>query len=270
MENQLNIEMEKGLEQNEIDKCLNKIKNKIFVFSGKGGVGKSTVAVNMAASLAKDNYRVGLLDIDIHGPSIPKLLNIEKHSISTINGAMQPIQISENLKVISIGFLLEDSSTAIIWRGPRKIGLIKQFLKDVNWGELDYLIVDSPPGTGDEPLTICQLIPNANGAVIVTTPQDLAIIDVQKAVTFCNQLNIKVIGVIENMSGFMCPHCGNEIDIFKSGGGAKMAQNMSVPFLGKIPINADIVTSCDEGSPVVYKSDSMLAKTFKNIVDSIM
>lgn len=266
-----NKELDDFLERDALNNRLSKIKHKILIFSGKGGVGKSTVAVNLAAGLAKEGFKVGLLDIDIHGPSIPKLLNIENHKFSFKDETIQPINVSENLKAVSIGFLLEDNQTAVIWRGPRKMGIIKQFIKDVEWNDLDYLIVDSPPGTGDEPLTICQLIPDADGAIIVTTPQDLAIVDVQKAITFCRQLNMKILGVIENMSGFTCPNCGKVFNILKSGGGIDMANEMDVPFLGRIPIDPDIVISGDEGKPFTgLATTTPSAQAFKTIIDSIL
>lgn len=225
------------------------IRHKIIVLSGKGGVGKSTVAVNLAVSLSMEGQRVGLLDIDIHGPSVPRLLKLEGKQIQSDGSALVPVDFSENLKVMSIGFLLQERDAAVIWRGPMKYGVIKQFLKDVQWGELDYLIIDSPPGTGDEPLAVCQLIENPEGAIVVTTPQELAILDVRKSITFCKQLNVPVLGVIENMSGFLCPKCGELTEIFKRGGAERMATEMGVPFLGRIPIDPLVVAACDAGAP---------------------
>jgi len=238
----------------KIKKRLAMIRHKVLVLSGKGGVGKSTVAVNLAVALAAAGKKVGLLDIDIHGPSVPKLLGVEGFPLHGTEEALHPLEIGDNLRVMSIGFLLKDSDDAVIWRGPMKFNAIKQFLGDVEWGELDYLVVDSPPGTGDEPLTIAQLVGNADGAVIVTTPQDVAVIDVRKCISFCRQLSLPVIGVIENMSGFRCPHCGKTTEIFKSGGGKKMAEDMGVPFLGSIPIEPSIVSSSDEGKPHVINA----------------
>ena len=247
-----------------------RIKNKIMVLSGKGGVGKSTVAANLAVLLSMRGNRVGLLDIDIHGPSIPRLLNLESHQIRANGDVLLPVDFSENLKVLSIGFLLRERNDAVIWRGPMKYGVIKQFLKDVEWGELDYLVIDSPPGTGDEPLSVCQLIENPEGAIIVTTPQELALLDVRKSVIFCRELNVPVLGVIENMSGFACPKCGELTNIFKSGGAEQMAEEMGVPFLGCIPIDSDIGIACDEGTPhVVRYADSVTAKAFKSTIRSI-
>jgi ATP-binding protein involved in chromosome partitioning len=255
------------LEQDQIRLRMNQIKHKILILSGKGGVGKSTVAVNLAVSLALTGKKVGLLDIDIHGPSIPKILNLEGNNLQTAEDMILPIEMLDNLKVISMGFLLRGSSDAVIWRGPMKYQMIKQFLKDVLWGSLDFLIVDSPPGTGDEPLSIVQLLENANGAIIVTTPQEVALSDVRKCITFCRQLNLPVLGVLENMSGFICPKCGHKTDIFKSGGGEKMAEEMAVPFLGRIPIDPAIVEACDSGKPYIQQyKDSQAALTLKQSV----
>ena len=216
-------------EQEQIRNRLKQIKRQILILSGKGGVGKSTVAVNIAVSLALAGKKVGLLDIDIHGPSIPKILNLEGKTVQAAGDSILPIETAENLKVMSIGFLLRGSSDAVIWRGPMKYQMIKQFLKDVQWGNLDFLIVDSPPGTGDEPLSVVQLLENADGAIIVTTPQEVALSDVRKCITFCRNLGLPVLGVLENMSGFVCPKCGENSDIFKSGGGQKMSEKMNVP-----------------------------------------
>ena len=235
----------------KIQKRLSMIGHKVLVLSGKGGVGKSTVAVNLAVALAAAGKKVGLLDVDIHGPSVPKLLGVEGFPLHGTEESIHPLEIGDNLRVMSIGFLLKENDDAVIWRGPMKFGVIKQFLGDVEWGELDYLVVDSPPGTGDEPLTIAQLISDADGAVIVTTPQDVALIDVRKCINFCRQLSLHVLGVVENMSGFYCPHCGEKTEIFKGGGGRRMAEDMGVPFLGSIPIDPSIVSASDEGRPYV-------------------
>jgi len=240
-------------EQKDIRQRMGRIKHKILVLSGKGGVGKSTVAANLALSLAARGRKVGLLDVDIHGPSIPQLLGV-KASVAQLappggdHSLLKPVPASPNLTVMSIGFLLENRDAAVIWRGPMKHNVIKQFIKDVAWGDLDYLVIDSPPGTGDEPLSVVQLLENATGAVIVTTPQDLAISDVRKCVTFCRQLALPVLGVVENMSGFVCPGCGERVDIFKAGGGQKMAEEMSIPFLGCIPIEPCLVDAGDNGT----------------------
>lgn len=258
-------------EQEQIRKRVKQIKHQILVLSGKGGVGKSTVAVNLAVSLALSGKSVGLLDIDIHGPSIPKILNLESKAIQAVGDTILPVEMAENLKVMSIGFLLRASNDAVIWRGPMKYQMIKQFLKDVQWGNLDFLIVDSPPGTGDEPLSIVQLLENADGAIIVTTPQEVALSDVRKCITFCNNLRLPVLGVLENMSGFVCPKCGERTDVFKSGGGEIMANEMHVPFLGRIPIDPQIVEACDSGRPFVYHyNKSQTAKAFEKILNPIL
>jgi ATP-binding protein involved in chromosome partitioning len=234
---------------------MNNIAHKFLVLSGKGGVGKSTIAVNLAVWLSMQGKNVGLLDIDIHGPSTPKLLNLNNKGLQADGDKIKPLFYSDTLKIMSIGFLLQDETNAVIWRGPMKHNVIKQFVTDVSWGNLDYLIVDCPPGTGDEPLSIVQLLGNAVGAVIVTTPQQLSVIDVQKCITFCRQLNLPVLGVIENMSGFVCPHCNHKIDIFREGGGKKMAKDFNVPFLGSIPIDTGMVSACDAGHPFIYSNN---------------
>jgi Mrp family chromosome partitioning ATPase len=247
------------------------IAHKIMVLSGKGGVGKSTVAANLAVSLAAAGWRTGLLDIDIHGPSIPKLLGLEGALLTGPAEMLLPISFNENLKVMSIGFLLPDDREAVIWRGPMKHKLIKQFLAQVEWGALDYLIVDSPPGTGDEPLSIAQLVHSVDGAVVVTTPQEVALSDVRKCVTFCHRVRLPVIGVIENMSGFVCPECGARIALFKQGGGEALAREMGVPFLGKIPIDPQIVEAGDAGRPDLAPSvGGETARAFRRIVEHIL
>lgn len=239
------------LERQALARRMCQIGHKVLVLSGKGGVGKSTVAVNLAFSLANAGKRVGLLDIDIHGPSVPRLLGLGPSAIQGRSDAMRPVQYNDRLRVMSIGFLLPEPDDAVIWRGPLKMSIIKQFLKDVDWGELDYLLIDSPPGTGDEPLSICQLIPDADGAIIVTTPQEVALADVRKSISFCRTVAMPILGVIENMSGFVCPKCGEVTDIFKSGGGKQMALEMDVAFLGTIPIDARVVEASDAGRPCV-------------------
>ncbi|MEW6088186.1 MAG: Mrp/NBP35 family ATP-binding protein [bacterium] len=243
------IQQEERLKAN-----LAKIKNKFIVISGKGGVGKTTVSVNLAYGLAIEGYKVGVLDTDIHGPNVPKMMGIEKKRLIASESGIEPIKVLSNLKVISIALTTDDQDEPVIWRGPVKMGVINQFLSDVNWGELDYLIIDSPPGTGDEPLTVCQLIPDINGAIVVTTPQDVAILDSRKSVMFAKALKIPVIGIIENMSGFICPHCKEKTDLFKKGGGEKAAKDLNVPFLGSIPIEPEIVKLGDEGKPYIYFS----------------
>ena len=247
------------------------IRHKILVLSGKGGVGKSTVAVNLAFSLLLADRRVGLLDIDIHGPSIPKLLRLEGHSLAFTGGKIIPAGFGEKLKVVSIGFLTSGDGEAVIWRGPMKANLIRQFLADVQWGELDFLVIDSPPGTGDEPLSACQLIENPTGAVIVTTPQELAVADVRKSINFCSKLDMPVIGIVENMSGFICPHCGNETLLFKSGGGELLSHETGVPFLGRVPLDPELVDSCDSGRPYLsHYSKSSTAGAFEKAFRPIL
>ena len=246
------------------------IKHKIAVLSGKGGVGKSTVAVNLAFALSSAGYKVGLMDVDIHGPSIPTLLNLNNITIHSNNEEIIPVEF-ENLKVISIGFFLENNDDALIWRGPMKISVINQFLNDVKWGDLDFLIIDLPPGTGDEPLSIGQSFSNQDGAIIVTTPQEVAAADVRKSIDFCNKLGLSIFGLIENMSGFVCPKCNEITNIFGSDGGKYLASDFNIPLLGKIPIDPTIVSACDKGVPYIdaYK-DSKTANTIKQIIDSIL
>lgn len=251
------------------DETLGKIKHKLIVLSGKGGVGKSTVAVNLAVALGLAGKKVGLLDVDIHGPSVPKMLNLESFKLESDGFKLIPVVIG-NIKVISVGFLLNNPDDAVIWRGPMKAGVIKQFVEEVAWGELDYLVVDCPPGTGDEPLSVIQTLGNADGAVVVTTPQDIALADVRKSIQCCHQLNLPVLGVIENMSGFICPHCGESADIFKTGGGETMANDMSVPFLGRVPLEQHVVEAGDNGTPYVYTyAKTNAAKAFEAIVVKI-
>jgi ATP-binding protein involved in chromosome partitioning len=229
------------------------VKHVILVLSGKGGVGKSTVSTNLASALAAHGRQVGLLDLDIHGPNIPKMLGIEDQRPVVLENSMEPVHVTGNLSVMSMAFLLPDTSTPVIWRGPMKISVIRQFLSEVNWGALDYLVVDLPPGTGDEALSIIQLSPNVQGAVIVTTPQDVAVLDAIKAIKFIEKLDFPVIGIIENMSGMVCPHCGDTIDLFGRGGGEKAAQELGVPYLGSIPLDPAMVKAGDEGRPYVLR-----------------
>ena len=243
---------EEFLDRKVLTQRMRRIGRKLLVLSGKGGVGKSTVATNLAVALASAGKQVGLLDIDIHGPSVPKLLGLDGAPLEGTQESLSPVLYRDNFKVMSIGFLLRGRDDAVIWRGPMKHGVIKQFLKDVEWGDLDYLIVDVPPGTGDEPLSVIQLIGDADGAIVVTSPQEVALIDVRKAVDFCRKLSLPVLGVIENMSGFVCPKCGETTDILGAGGGEDMAKSVNVPFLGRIPIDPQIAVSGDAGKPYVY------------------
>jgi Mrp family chromosome partitioning ATPase len=246
------------------------IRHKLVVMSGKGGVGKSTVAANLAVSLALADNAVGLLDVDIHGPSIPKLMGLDGRGVTLCGSEIAPIEIGRNLKVMSIGFLLSSDRASVIWRGPMKHGVIRQFLKDVTWGPLDYLVIDSPPGTGDEPLSVAQLVGQPAGAVLVTTPQDLAVADVRRSVSFCEEVGLPVLGIIENMSGLVCPHCGGRIELFKSGGGESLAREMNVPFLGAVPIDPQIVECGDAGVPYSQRfSDSPATAAFAAILRQI-
>lgn len=252
-----------------LSNSLEKVRHKIVVLSGKGGVGKSTVATNLAFSFASSGRKVGLLDIDLHGPSIPTMLGIQDERMEVQNGMMIPVE-SRGLKIISIGFLLQDKGDPLIWRGPMKAKIIEQFIMDVEWGELDFLIVDCPPGTGDEPLSVVQTLGKIDGAVIVTTPQDIAIIDVRKSINFCRELKTPILGIIENFSSFTCPDCGSLVDIFKTGGGVNLAKEMGVNFLGKIPIDAKAVISGDEGRPFVrFFPDSAASKAVMDAFSKI-
>ncbi|MFC1761982.1 P-loop NTPase [Planctomycetota bacterium] len=230
---------------------MNDIKYKFLVMSGKGGVGKSSMAVNLALWLSQQGLQVGLLDVDIHGPSVPRLLQLDGRRLQGSQQEIEAIAYSPTLKVMSVGFMLDNSDRALIVRGPMKHNMIQQFVQNVLWGTLDCLVVDCPPGTGDEPLSIAQLLEPVNGAMIITTPQQLAIMDVKKCVTFCRQMKIPITGVIENMSGFICPHCSKRTDIFAVNGGKTMAQELGIPFLGAIPLNPEMVMSADSGKPFI-------------------
>ena len=250
---------------------ISRIKHKIVVLSGKGGVGKSTVATNIAVALSLKGQKVGLMDVDIHGPSIPKMLGLEGEMLKGSDTGLAPIVYTDNLRVISVGFILRSENDAVIWRAPLKHKLIREFLTDVKWGEMDYLVIDSPPGTGDEPLSVIQLMEDADGAIVVTTPQDVALTDVRKAITFCRQVKLPILGVIENMSGFVCPHCHKTVDIFKSGGGEHLASEMGVPFLGRIPLDPNIVETGDNGHPYLqgYR-DSETARAFDVVITPLL
>ncbi|MDO9578386.1 MAG: Mrp/NBP35 family ATP-binding protein [Candidatus Cloacimonadales bacterium] len=252
---------------------LDRIKHKIIVISGKGGVGKSTVSVNVAYGLAALGKKVGILDVDIHGPSIAKMLGIEGRRLKlTKEGELPaPIQVTENLCALTIATLIENPDEPIIWRGPLKTGAIKQFLQDIQWPELDYLIIDSPPGTGDEPLSVVQTLKKVDGSLIVSTPQDLSLLDARKTIKFSQKMNVPVLGIIENMSTFVCPHCNEKIDIFTGLGVQKAAMDFNLDILGKIPIDVNIVKSGDKGYSVLAKDkESVSSKEFLSIVDKIV
>ncbi|MGD2250293.1 MAG: Mrp/NBP35 family ATP-binding protein [Candidatus Methanofastidiosia archaeon] len=254
----------------EVQNNLQDVKHVLIIMSGKGGVGKSTVAANLALYLSMQGKSVGLLDSDIHGPSIPKLLGINKAAPEATEEGINPIVIPPNLKVMSMAFLLPSTDSPVIWRGPVKMKVIKDFLGKVQWKKLDYLIVDLPPGTGDEPLSIAQLIPDVEGAIIVTTPQDVALLSVRKSINFARMVNIPVLGIIENMSGFVCPHCSQRVDIFGTGGGKKAAEELDIPFLGKIPLDKKIVDSGEQGKPfAIFEKETSSAKAFATIVKNI-
>lgn len=256
-------------EDQKLQHRLGKIRRKIMVMSGKGGVGKSTVATNLAVHLMLAGQRVGLLDVDIHGPSIPGMLHLDHARVVGDGETLLPLEYS-GLKVMSIGFLLPNADDAVIWRGPMKMTVIRQFLQDVAWGDLDTLVVDLPPGTGDEPLSVCQLAAPVDGAVIVTTPQLVSTADVRRSIRFCQKLDIPVLGVVENMSGFVCPKCGEITHIFKSGGGERMAAEMEVPFFGRVPLDPRIGVASDDGVPFICNQASPESvQTFDRIVGSI-
>ena len=270
-----NIDNPQKKEKNNLDKKvkenMSKIKHKILVLSNKGGVGKSSVAINLACALSGKGFKVGILDADLHGPSVAKMLGFEGKRLQGSPEGIIPMSVSSNLTAVSMASLIENSDAPLIWRGPLKMMALKQFLGEVEWGNLDFLIIDSPPGTGDEPLSICQLIPELEGGVIVTTPQGVALLDSRKCVNFLKNLKIPILGIIENMSGLKCPYCGKNIDLFKSGGGEKAAKEFNLPFLGKIPIDMNMVSSTDEGKPYIFQyKDSEAAQVFNQAVELIL
>ncbi len=264
-------EARRQAEAQALQRRMKGIRHKLLVLSGKGGVGKSTVAANLAVALASAGKTVGLLDVDVHGPSIPKLMGLEGRDVELCGEDLAPVKMNDRLGVVSIGFLLPNDAEPVIWRGPKKHGAIRQFLKDVAWGRLDYLVVDSPPGTGDEPMSVVQLVGTPAGAVIVTTPQDVALADVRRCISFCHTLTLPIVGIVENMSGLLCPRCGEQIDLFKKGGGWALAKQLGIPFLGSIPIDPRIVTSGDSGLPFVDAEESTPAsEAFASMVRSIL
>ncbi|OGR21357.1 MAG: ATPase [Desulfobacula sp. RIFOXYA12_FULL_46_16] len=249
---------------------LARIKHKIFVLSGKGGVGKSSVSANLAASLSKKGYKTGLMDVDVHGPSIAQMLGITDILDISENHLLIPKKISDTLKVVSVQSLMQDKDQAIIWRGPAKTGMIRQFVSSVEWGDLDFLVIDAPPGTGDEPLTVVQTIPEALG-VIVTTPQEVALADIRKSISFCKTVRLKTLGIVENMAGFKCPHCHEPIDLFSSGGGEKTAKSQGLTFLGSIPFDTAVVASGDNGVPIMFQDKKTeFTMAFDQVVDNIL
>ncbi len=243
----------------------------IMVLSGKGGVGKSTVAANLAFALAARGKRVGLLDADLHGPTIPLLTGLAGEMTVGTPQAIRPVELPGGPAVMSIAFLIPDQTQPTIWRGPLRGGVLRQFIADVEWGPRDFLIVDLPPGTGDEPLTLAQSLPDADGAVVVTTPQEASLSDCRRAINFVKRVNQRVLGVVENMSGFVCPHCGKRTDVFATGGGERMAAEMGVPFLGRIPLSADIVARSDAGKPLVADdAPAAVRDAYETILDHLL
>jgi ATP-binding protein involved in chromosome partitioning len=256
-------------QQQQLKARMSKIKHKIAVISGKGGVGKSTVTVNLAAAFAKTGHRVGVLDADIHGPSVPRLLGLTGQQVKTGPPGAFPVLGPFGMKVMSIDFFMAEE-VPTIWRGPLKMGAIRQFLQEIVWGDLDILFIDLPPGTGDEPLTIAQQLPELDGVIVVTMPSELSSSIVKKAITFALTLNLPIIGVVENMSGFICPHCGTKTEIFQSGGGKKMAEESGVAFIGSIPIDPKVGADADQGKPfMIAHPDSEAAKAFTEIVEKV-
>jgi len=253
-----------------IKDSLSLIRDKFMVMSGKGGVGKTSVAANLAMALSRKGARVGLMDVDLHGPDIPRILGLKGVLEASVDGRIRPKPYSDNLEVVSVGSMAGDPDKAVIWRGPLKLQVIRQFISGVQWGRLDYLILDSPPGTGDEPLTVAQNIPDAK-AIIVTMPQEMSLDDVRKSINFCKTVNMQVFGLIENMSGFVCPHCGKSIDLFGTGGGSRTATAMNIPFLGRIPLDPKMVKCADAGESYMEKyPDSEVTKAYNQIVAKIM
>ncbi len=252
-----------------VKSSLGKIKNKIIVMSGKGGVGKTSTSVNLSIALSKKGHNVGIMDVDLHGPDVPRMLGLDGMPEVNSNHKLNPMRFSDNLKAISIEAFTPSKDDAIIWRGPLKFSAIRQFIGDVDWGDLDFLVIDSPPGTGDEPLTVAQTIKDAR-AVIVTTPQEVALADVRKSINFCKTVDMNIFGLVENMSGFACPHCNEMIELFGSGGGERTAKQMGIDFLGSIPFDPKVVACGDTGA--CYQethSDSAVTKAYAAVADKL-
>ncbi len=244
------------------------VKHTIMVMSGKGGVGKSTVSVNLSVTLAK-KYKVGLIDADINGPDDPKMLGVSDAEVTANDKGIVPVPSKYGVDVISMAFLLPNEETAVIWRGALRHKAIQQFLEEVDWGERDFILMDMPPGTGDEALTVAQVVPEVEGVLIVVTPQDVALLDAKKAINFAAQLKLPVLGIVENMSGFVCPHCGETVDIFKRGGGEAAAKKYGVPFLGRIPLTPEVVENSDNGIPSSTANEA-ITKAFDEITDKMI
>ena len=258
---------EKGLKHNEwaLSNRMAKIKKKIMVMSNKGGVGKSTVTANLGVALAEMGHKVGIADVDIHGPNIPKMLGVEGGRLKDDENGINPLSVNDCLKVVSMAFLVENPDQPVAWRDTAKWDYLRELVGSINWGELDFLLADLPPGTGHEAISMIELMGNVDGTVIVTTPQDVSLLDAQKAILFAKDSNVPVIGIVENMSTLTCPHCSGEIDVFKSGGGAKIAEKMKVPFLGRIPLDPAITSSCDDGKAIAARGNE--AKNSAAFVD---
>jgi ATP-binding protein involved in chromosome partitioning len=264
---------QKGKQMKLIKEKMANIKHKIAIISGKGGVGKSLVTVNLAAALAAKDMKgkVGVLDADLTGPCIPKMLGLKGHKMELGPGGILPAKGPEDIGVVSMDFLLPNDETPVIWRGPMKMSAIRQFLGEVVWGDLEYLLIDLPPGTGDESLSILQLLPELAGVIIVTIPSEVSQAVVKKAVTFANQMNIPILGIVENMSGMVCPHCGENIEVFSKGGGAKVSSEMDVELLGSIPMDPRVALNSDSGVPFIYANpESPAAEVFSSIVEKIV
>jgi ATP-binding protein involved in chromosome partitioning len=256
-------------DESRLGEQLRQIRHKLLVMSGKGGVGKTSVAVYLALGLAQRGYQVGLLDVDLHGPDVPRMLGISGRFGMDDEGHLIPHRYSDHLQVVSIECLLHDRDEAVIWRGPLKHNYIRQSMSQVNWGELDFLIIDSPPGTGDEPLSVAQTITGVQ-AVIVTTPQEISLADVRKAINFCRKVNMPILGIVENMSGLVCPYCQKEIDLFNKGGGQRTAASMGLPFLGRLPFELRVVKSGDAGKPLLTAADhSPFSQALRGLVDAV-
>lgn len=262
---------EQAIQDQKIRDNMSRIGRKILIMSGKGGVGKTTVTVNLANALVSLGCKVGVLDTDIHGPNVAKMFGCEDETLlSTPDGSMiEPVRPREGLAVVSLSFAIKNNYDAIIFRGPMKTNVIRQFLADVNWGDLDFLLIDSPPGTGDEQITVCQSIPELTGSVIVSTPQDVAILDARRSVGFSRSLGVAIIGLVENMSGLICPHCGEVIEVFGKGGGKKMCEQMDVPFLGEIPMEVDLRLDEDLGKNWMENKDRISAQNFLEIAKKL-
>jgi ATP-binding protein involved in chromosome partitioning len=261
--------MSKDEQDVAVQDSLNRIRNKLLVMSGKGGVGKTSTSVNLAIALARLGYQVGLMDVDLHGPDVPRVLGLMGMIGLSANHKLDPMQFNDHLKVVSIESLTTSKDEAIIWRGPIKFSAIRQFIADVEWGELDFLLIDAPPGTGDEPLTVAQTIPDAK-AVIVTTPQEVSLADVRKSISFCRTVKLDILGLVENMSGYICPHCGEQVELFGSGGGERTANDARIPFLGRIPFDPQVVTCGDKGKSFQETHpDSPVTQAYEKIARNI-